>query len=107
MVASLVPDFRPDAERHAAEQSPNEACGVVVNGRYWRCRNIADDPQLNFVLHPADYAAAALFGTVESVVHSHPMGGLASLADKKSCTGTKLPWHIYSMPEKQWSTIDP
>ncbi len=106
-MASQVPDFRPDAERHAAEQSPNEACGVVVNGRYWRCRNIAEDPEQDFVIEPRDYAIAAMYGKVEAIVHSHPMGGPASFVDKYSCTGTKVPWHIYSMPEKQWSTIDP
>lgn len=107
MVASQVPDFRPDAERHAAEQSPKEACGVVVGGRYWRCRNIAEDPEQDFVIEPRDYAIAAMYGKVEAIVHSHPMGGLASFVDKYSCTGTQVPWHIYSMPEKQWSTIDP
>ncbi len=102
-----APEFRPDAERHALQESPKEACGVVVDGRYWRCRNIADYPELDFVLNPSDYAVAALFGRVEAIVHSHPMGGPASPTDKASCTGTKMPWHIYSIPENQWSTIDP
>lgn len=100
-------DFRSDAKQHALQQAPKEACGVLVNGQYWRCRNIADDPEQDFVINPSDYAAAALFGTVEAVVHSHPMGGRASEADIKACNGTKVPWHIYSMPEDQWSTINP
>jgi proteasome lid subunit RPN8/RPN11 len=40
-------------------------------------------------------------------VHSHPEGGLASEADKRACAGTKVPWHIWSIPDKQWSTIAP
>ncbi len=100
-------DFRLDAERHAAEQAPHEACGVVVDGRYWRCRNIAEDPEQDFVINPRDYAMAALYGKVEAVVHSHPMGGFASEADKLACAGTKVPWHIWSMPEQEWSTINP
>ena len=32
-------DFRSDAEQHAARCAPNEACGVVVDGKYWPCRN--------------------------------------------------------------------
>ena len=100
-------DFRPDAEAHALEQAPREACGVVVNGRYWRCRNIAEDPEQDFVIEPRDYAVAAMYGKVEAIVHSHPMGGPASPADKASCTGTKLSWHIWSVPDKQWSTINP
>lgn len=107
MADSLVPGFRSDAERHALEDAPREACGVVVDGRYWRCRNIADDPEQDFVMNPADYARAALSGKVEAVVHSHPMGGPASEVDRKSCTGTRVPWHIWSMPENQWSTINP
>ena len=107
MADSQGQDYKLDAEKHAIEQCPKEACGIVVDGRYWRCRNIADNPELDFVLNPADYAMAALFGKVQAVVHSHPMGGPASLADKKACNASRLPWHIYSMPEKQWSTIEP
>jgi proteasome lid subunit RPN8/RPN11 len=107
MADSLAPDFRFDAERHALEQAPKEACGVIVDGKYWRCRNIADNPERDFMMSPADYAMAALFGKIEAVVHSHPMGGPASDADRMACAGTKVPWHIWSMPEKQWSTINP
>tara|TARA_R110002050_G_scaffold243944_2_gene380460 strand:+ start:822 stop:1130 length:309 start_codon:yes stop_codon:yes gene_type:complete len=102
-----VPDFRVDAERHAEEQSPKEACGVVMDGRYWRCRNIADNPEQDFILNPCDYAVAALYGTVEAIVHSHPQGGPASKADLASCKQTNLPWHIYSIPNQKWSTINP
>ena len=100
-------DFRYDAEKHAAEQMPNEACGVVMNGSYWRCRNIANDPERDFVLNPVDYAIASLYGKVEAIVHSHPKGGSASEADLASCRQTKIPWHIYSVPGKKWSTINP
>ena len=100
-------DFKFEAEQHAKEQSPRESCGVVVEGRYLACRNIADHPEQDFVLNPCDYAAAALRGKIEAIVHSHPMGGFASEADKKACSRTKMPWHIYSIPEDKWSTINP
>ena len=100
-------DFRSDAEQHAARCVPTESCGVVVNGKYWPCRNIADDPAADFVIHPRDYAVAAMYGSVEAIVHSHPKGGSASKADERSCAGTKVPWHIWSVPDKQWSTIKP
>lgn len=100
-------DFKSDAERHAIEQAPKEACGVVVDGRYWRCHNIADNPQQDFVLDPKDYAIASFYGTIEAIVHSHPLGGPASECDKRSCAGTKKPWYIYSMPKKQWLIINP
>jgi|TARA_R100000084_G_scaffold32111_2_gene12380 proteasome lid subunit RPN8/RPN11 len=102
-----VLDFRFDAERHANDQFPLEACGVVVDGRYWRCRNISDEPQNDFVIDPRDYAAASLYGDIDGIVHSHPLGGAASDCDKNSCTVTGKVWHIYSVPDKQWLTIDP
>ena len=105
--ASRVPDFKCEAEAHALEHAPREACGVVVDGKYWRCRNIASDPQKNFALNPCDYATASLFGEVEAIVHSHPQGGPASKADLAACQQTRLPWHIYSIPERKWLTINP
>lgn len=102
-----MPDFRCEAEAHATRELPREACGVVVAGRYIPCRNIADHPEQDFVLNPVDYARAALTGKIEAIVHSHPMGGTASPADRSACQQTKLPWHIYSMPDQRWSTINP
>ncbi len=99
--------FRSDAEEHAAKESPREACGLVVSGRYFPCRNIANDPEQDFVLNPVDYARAAMSGTIEAIVHSHPKGGPASQADRSACQCTKLPWHIYSMPDQKWLTINP
>lgn len=100
-------DFKFDAEQHAKRCGMSEACGVVIAGAYWPCRNIADDPANDFVINPRDYAVAAMYGAVEAIVHSHPLGGEASEADRKSCRGTKLPWHIYSVPDNQWFSIKP
>ena len=100
-------DFRSDAEQHALRCAPKEACGVVVDGKYWPCRNVADNPCVDFAIDPRDYATASFLGTVEAIVHSHPEGGLASAADKRACIGTKVPWHIWSIPDRQWSTIVP
>lgn len=103
---SQLQDFRSKAEAHAAKESPREACGVVVAGAYYPCRNIANDPEQDFAINPVDYARAALLGKIEAIVHSHPKGGPASEADRAACHYTKLPWHIYSLPDRQWSTIN-
>lgn len=100
-------DFRSEFERHALEEAPREACGLLVAGTYKRCRNIAENPEQDFVLHPKDYLLACAAGKVEAVIHSHPMGGGASVQDQKACRHLGLPWHIWSMPENKWSTIDP
>lgn len=104
---SLDQESKRKAEGHAILEYPKEACGLLVDGKYWPCQNVADDPAHDFILNPADYMEAMGFGTIEAVVHSHPLGGQASEPDRKSCSQTKLVWHIYSVPEGEWSTIDP
>ncbi len=104
---SLDQESRLKAEGHAILEYPKEACGLLVDGKYWPCQNVADDPEVNFVLNAADYMEAMLSGTIEAVVHSHPSGGQASELDRKSCSQTKLVWHIYFVAESKWSTIEP
>ena len=107
LVVSLVQDFRCKAEEHALEMIPKESCGVVVDGKYWRCRNIAANPKDDFCLDPRDYAMARLYGKLEAIVHSHPQGGPPSENDLKAQRQSQLTWHIYSVPENKWSTINP
>ena len=99
--------FRLNAEKHARAVCPHEACGLVVGGRYFPCRNIALDPTTDFAINPADYARAMFAGTIEAVVHSHPAGTPVSEQDRKACTQTKIPWYVYSVPDNQWFTIKP
>ncbi len=106
-MASLEHDCRSEAEAHALAEFPRESCGLVVDGKYWRCRNVAEDPCADFVLDPRDYLAAALFGTIEAVIHSHPEDTPPSPADLSACQQSKLRWHIYQPGAKQWLTIDP
>ena len=103
----MIENFKIKAEEHALEMAPKECCGVVVDGQYWRCRNIADNPEDDFILDPRDYAVARTFGPIQAIVHSHPKGGTASEADFKSQQQTKLIWHIFSIPENRWSIVNP
>ena len=101
-------DFKKEAEAHALELDPKECCGVIADGKYWRCRNVAENPEEAFALEPRDWLAARVYGgKIQGIIHSHPKGGKASLLDKKACSRSKIPWHIYSIPEKEWQTIDP
>lgn len=105
--ALLEQDFRLDAIKHAQAEIPREAVGLVVDGAYWPCKNIADAPRQHFVLDPHDYARAMFAGTIEAIVHSHPEGTPPSECDRKACKQSKLPWYVYSVPNDLWSTIYP
>lgn len=100
-------DFKFDAEKHAISVQPEEACGLVVDGAYVPCRNIALDPTADFAINPVDYARAMLSGSIEAVVHSHPEGTPVSDLDRRACAQTKIPWYVYCVPQKQWLTIEP
>jgi proteasome lid subunit RPN8/RPN11 len=97
---------------HAAADYPREACGLLLQiGRrhvYRRCNNLADNPNDEFILDPADYAAAEDAGVIIGIVHSHPDAtSRASPHDLALCEASALPWHILSWPEGDLNTIVP
>ena len=97
--------FRSEAERHARQTAPHECCGLVVEGVYRSCRNIAVDPGNAFVIHPQDYLDAVRSGRIEAIVHSHPKGGGPSEWDINAAKYTEIAWHIFSVPDNSWSII--
>jgi proteasome lid subunit RPN8/RPN11 len=107
LVVFMAQDFRLKAAKHAELEHPKEAAGLVVNGSYFPCRNIADDPENSFVIDPVDYARAMALGAIEAIVHSHPQGTPISHYDYRACMQTKIRWYVYSVPSKEWWTIKP
>ncbi len=92
-----------EAKRHALESLPNESCGLIAGDKYWRCRNVSENPELDFELHPRDYVAASLYGgKIQAIVHSHPKGGGPSDFDKQNQENSKKTWCIYSVPDDIW-----
>lgn len=102
-----MPDFKSEFIEHATRVAPAEACGVVVDGSFWPCHNIAESPDLDFAINPVDMAVAMLSGVVTAVLHSHPMGGEPSAVDRRVCKQSGLPWLVWSMPDNTWHQISP
>jgi len=98
---------------HAKETIDKEICGLIVvfKGRekYVRCRNISEtDSSDHFVIHPEDYAAAEDFGTITTVVHSHPRTNpKPSEADLVGIEKSGLPWLIVNPRTEQHTITKP
>ena len=97
---------------HAKSCFPKESCGVVIVHRgkplYWPCQNLADAPDLHFILSPDDLALAEDAGELAVVVHSHPnLAPDPSQADLVGCEISKLPWLIVNWPTGSIQTIEP
>ncbi len=88
------------AIRHAEQEYPREACGLIVNGRYWPCRNIAEGADAHFVMAPGDLRRGMRNGEIQAYVHSHPdWSSEPSQADRVSCEETETPWLILEIRE--------
>lgn len=98
----MTPETRASIHAHALAEYPRECCGVVVvrkgRERYVPCRNLAAEPNDQFVLSPRDYAGAEDEGEVVSIVHSHPdVPARPSEADLVQCEASGIPWVIVSV----------
>ena len=93
---------------HIQDESPNEVCGLVIvfSGRqlYIRCKNIAENPSVNFEIDPIEWKNAEDRGQILAVVHSHPGDVTPSDRDRQCADDVGLPWlivnndgHVYEL----------
>ncbi len=101
-----------DALAHAKKESPRECCGLLVciKGRekYFPCRNLAFNPNDQFILAAEDWAAAENKGEVTAVFHSHPyLSPDPSPADRIGCEKSGITWYICNPNTEQWAKAEP
>lgn len=85
---------------HAKQQYPNECCGLIVDGAYIPCTNIADKPTETFRIRHDDWQPA------DVVVHSHPQGQrYLSGADRKAQHKMRCDWWIAVSNNDNWELI--
>ena len=83
---------------HAKAKYPNECGGLVIDGTYHPCNNIAPNPVDTFEIDPAELVALAELGDIEAIVHSHPNGEpLPSEVDKVQMGLHGVDWVIVGL----------
>ena len=71
MIPDIFSPLLPAFQDHARSAMPDEACGLVVNGKYIRCKNAHEDATQYFAIEAKDYMRAEKKGPVQLVFHSH------------------------------------
>ena len=84
---------------------PHEACGFVLAGKakpeVMVCRNVAESPTTEFVIHEQDYLTAWDHHTVIGVWHTHvDSSPRASDADLAGCENSGMPWFILAVHQR-------
>ena len=83
---------------HAQDVYPNECCGVIIDGQYHPCTNIAPNPANAFEIDTAEWVVLSNRGDIEAIVHSHPNGEpLPSEVDKVQMGLHDIDWVIVGL----------
>lgn len=51
-----------------------ETCGVILNRKWYKSKNLAPDPTKNFILDDKVWIGVQLLGKPSAIVHTHPIG---------------------------------
>ena len=103
----LTAKLKKAIQLHASEIYPDECCGVIVDQKYIRCRNISDDKN-QFEIHHEDLAQAEDAGEIQAYVHSHPdASARASEIDLIQIELHEKPWVICAYPDVEFQVHEP
>jgi len=98
----LTSQIKKEISAHAAEEEPNECCGIIfcnANNSYrsMKCENVSKEKSINFRIKPADYLKATNNGDIKAYYHSHIIDkvGKFSQADKKISRSHGIPLILY------------
>ena len=60
---------------HAKICYPAECCGLIIDGQYYPCDNVAPNPAEHFEIDYLDMVEMQEYhGEIQAIVHSHPNG---------------------------------
>lgn len=93
------------ARQHAIDSYPQEAVGVIKDGAYVACQNIATDTRDAFRLAGPEWGALQ---PVEALIHSHPDGpDHPSALDMEQQLTTGIPWGLTKVwqPDKDAAPV--
>lgn len=93
-----------DFLKHACDEYPKEAVGVIINDTYFPCTNIHTDPLNHFMLSGTERLMLSINnGSIQAILHSHPVTTSTkwpafwpSGSDMESWLEEKIPFGICS-----------
>ena len=75
-----------------------ESCGVVVNRKWYKSKNIAPNPTENFILDDKVWIGVQLLGKPSAIIHTHPHSSAkASELDLTQQKHFNIPFIIISL----------
>lgn len=96
----MTPISKLKMQQHFEAKYPQEACGLIVDGVFHPCDNIADSPLDTFKISAEDWARCEDIGEIDAVAHSHPDAwSRPSQADKAASEALGVPYIIQSVRE--------
>jgi proteasome lid subunit RPN8/RPN11 len=83
----------PEIKKYLVSEYPREGCGLIVDGRFIPCLNVAANTKKEFQISRADQKGQQV--KIQAVIHSHPDGlRCPSAADMRGQIEMGIPWGI-------------